>query len=218
MQPTEHSIKIERTAHYYTLGNEIKSADHIWLLLHGYGQLASRMIARFKNVDIDKHFFIAPEAISKHYVKRQPNFVGATWMTQEHRLDEIADYIAYLSQVMTPIIAAMKPHQKINILGFSQGTSTMWRYIHHSRLPFHSVINWAGEFPPELDYNEMLPYLNSIQHKYFCIGNKDEYLTTKHKEKLETFIADNKLGFQFKLFEGTHVIDQEVFSDIIGEL
>ncbi len=218
MQPTEHSIKIERTAHYYTLGDDIQSADHIWLLIHGYGQLASRMISRFNNENLDKHYFIAPEGLSKHYVRRKPNYVGATWMTQEHRLDEISDYLAYLSQVIEPIVHNMKPHQKLNILGFSQGTSTMWRYINHSRLHFHTVINWAGEFPPELDYQVMLPYLNTISHKYFCVGNNDEYLTEEHKDKLKLFVSQNNLGFKFKFFDRTHVIDQKTFGEIMREV
>jgi predicted esterase len=139
MKVDEHSIQVQRTAHYYTLGEDINDAQHIWLLIHGYGQLASRMIEKFSNSDITSNYYIAPEALSKYYVKRQPNFVGSSWMTKEHRLDEITDYIGYLDQIMTPITSAMRDNQKLNILGFSQGTSTMWRWIEHCRFPFTSA-------------------------------------------------------------------------------
>ena len=74
-------------------------------------------------------------------------------MSKEHRLDEIADYINYISTVMDPIIQGMRAGQKLNILGFSQGTSTMWRYINYSKYPFNTIVNWAGEFPEDIKFS-----------------------------------------------------------------
>lgn len=218
LTPEEHLLKIDRTAHYYTLGHDINEASYIWILIHGYGQLASRMIRKFDHVDLTKHYFMAPEAISKHYVKRTPNIVGATWMTKEHRLDEIDDYLSYLNQLIDPIFANLSESQTINILGFSQGTSTMWRWIAARKPPLSCIINWAGEFPPELDYNNMSPYLKAIPHKYFCVGNNDEYLSQEHKDKLQFFVKENSMDFKFKFFEGTHVVDQETFGEILREI
>ena len=218
MQAHHHRIQVPRTAHYYTLGEDIHKARHIWLLIHGYGQLASRMIGKFSNSDATNNYFIAPEAFSKHYVRRQPNYVGASWMTQEHRLDEIADYVNYLTELMNPIIENLQEHQKLNILGFSQGTSTMWRWINHSKINFHSIIHWAGEFPKEMDFESMSPYLNKIKHKYFCLGNKDEYITEDHKVLIQSFVKENHLNMKFKFFEGTHVIDQPTFKSINAEI
>jgi predicted esterase len=215
---TEHSIKIERTAHYYTSDTNLKDARHIWLLLHGYGQLASRLIKRFTHKQSADYYFIAPEAISKYYVRRQPNVVGASWMSQEHRLDEIADYINYISKVMDPIIQGMHEGQKLNILGFSQGTSTMWRYINHNQYPYHTIVNWAGEFPKDIEFSDLNDYLQNVPHKYFCVGDNDEYITPEFTKKIKKFINENKFGFKFKLFEGTHVIDQDVFREILAEV
>lgn len=214
--PKEHILKIERTAHYYTLGNDITKANHIWIIIHGYGQLAARMIRKFDHVDLDSHYLIAPEAISKHYVKRSPNIVGAIWMTKEHRLDEIDDYLKYLTQLLDPIIKNKTPNQTINILGFSQGTSTMWRWINDYRPPLSCIINWAGEFPPEIDYLSMQPYLNKIDRKYFCIGDKDEFITAEREKQFAEFMRENKLELQAKRFEGTHVIDRKLVTELFG--
>ena len=218
MKANQHSIRISKTAHYYTMGNDINAADNIWILIHGYGQLASRMIGKFSCDTSYNNFYIAPEALSKYYVRRQPNQVGASWMTQEHRLDEIEDYVSYLTELITPIADNLQDHQNLNILGFSQGTSTMWRWINHSRLNFKTIVHWAGEFPKEINYGTITPYLHTIDHKYFCLGDNDEYLTEEHKQLLQAFVKSNDLNMKFKFFSGTHVIDQPTFDSICSEI
>ena len=47
-----HQIKFPRTAHYYTLGNPSKSTKKFFIVLHGYGQLASQIIHKFKDLDV----------------------------------------------------------------------------------------------------------------------------------------------------------------------
>ena len=61
-------------------------------------------------------------------------------------------------------------------------------------------------------------YLQSVPHKYFSVGNNDEYITPEMTEKIKKFINENKFGFRFKLFEGTHIIDQDIFQEILTEV
>ena len=46
----EHSIKIEKTAHYYSIGELNKQTNELWIVCHGYGQLASFFIDKFKEL------------------------------------------------------------------------------------------------------------------------------------------------------------------------
>ena len=78
--------------------------------------------------------------------------VGATWMTREDRLAEIEDYIAYLEQLTMELrhhLAGAGP--RIVVLGFSQGTATVCRWLAASDLRADQIVLWAGGIPPELD-------------------------------------------------------------------
>lgn len=90
----EHHLTVERTARYWTLG-EAESAEEVWVVLHGYKQLARRFIRRFKPLDNGRRLIVAPEGLSRFYVSPSEgrhgvaSVVGATWMTREDRRAEI---------------------------------------------------------------------------------------------------------------------------------
>ena len=42
----EHSIKIEKTAYYYSIGELNNETNEIWIACHGYGQLAKYFIKK----------------------------------------------------------------------------------------------------------------------------------------------------------------------------
>lgn len=218
MEPIEKHIKVERTAQYYTLGNDIKTASHIWYVFHGYGQLASRIIRKFDQLNLDEHFIIAPEGLSKFYFSRNPTVMGASWMTSHQRLSEIEDYLKYLDKIYLDIEALMSKGQKVNVLGFSQGSSTMWRWIAHHRPELHSICVWAGEYPPDIEYSSMTDYLADIGHKYYCLGDQDEFITDQMYAKLKAFADDQHLDFDLKKFSGKHKIDRAVLAEVVAQL
>jgi len=214
MESKEHKIRVHRTAHYYTLGEDVNSAKHIWIVFHGYGQLASRIIQKFNHLDLSKHFVIAIEGLSKFYWSRNPTTVGASWMTKAHRLDEIDDYIAYFDQVLSPYLDAIKENQKLNTLGFSQGSATMFRWIANRKPSLYRIINWAGEYPTELDYKALNTYLSEVDINLYCYGNKDEFITSSNKEKLLDFVHQNNLDVEFHEFDGKHEINRRLLQQI----
>ncbi|HET9796710.1 MAG TPA: hypothetical protein VFP90_01920 [Gemmatimonadaceae bacterium] len=156
---TPQSIRVRRTARYYTLGPTHGFPRELWVVLHGYGQLASRFLGWFGPLDDGTRLVVAPEGLSRFYLdpiaerrgQTAPR-VGATWMTREDREHEIEDYIAYLEQLSTEIrrhLAGAGP--RIVVLGFSQGTATMCRWLAASELRADQVVLWAGGVPPEID-------------------------------------------------------------------
>ncbi len=49
----EQRIDVPKTARYLTLGPT--DATDLWIVLHGYGQLAGRFLRRFAPIDVETH-------------------------------------------------------------------------------------------------------------------------------------------------------------------
>src|SRR5215212_6571645 len=156
---TPHSLHVRRTARYYTIGPTHGFPRELWVVAHGYAQLARRFVKWFAPLDDGTRLIVAPEALSRFYLdplaerrsQSEPR-VGATWMTREDRHAEIADYIAYLEQLTSEIrrhLTGAGP--RIVVLGFSQGTATVCRWLAASELRADQIVLWAGGIPPELD-------------------------------------------------------------------
>src|SRR5437867_13104092 len=102
----EHFLSTSRTARYFTLGH-LRDATELWLVCHGYGQLASRFLERFRPLEAERRCIVAPEGLSRFYLTDSPaeRRVGASWMTREDRLHEIDDYVHYLDALHTKVVA-----------------------------------------------------------------------------------------------------------------
>src|SRR5881394_2158647 len=134
----EHRVETRRSARYYALGPEARSASELWFVIHGYGQLAAQFIRVFEAIDDGTRRIVAPEALNRFYLVAADSApasdrpVGATWMTREDREYEIEDYITYLDRVANEEIervAARVVPPRLIVLGFSQGTATVGRWI-----------------------------------------------------------------------------------------
>ena len=156
MTVESHHIRVARRARYYTIGATAGAAD-IWLVCHGYGQLAARFIESFNAIAAPERLIVAPEGLHRFYLDPPPapaaqRRVGATWMTREDRETDITDYVDYLDQLVSDILAK-SPGARLRALGFSQGSATVLRWaVHASRVP-DQLILWAGEVPTDVDWN-----------------------------------------------------------------
>src|SRR5919202_1046254 len=98
----EHHITVTRTARYVTLGDVHEALRQVWFVCHGYEQLPARFRQPSEDLAEGPRLIVAPEALSRFYVESGAGTrhadvpVGATWMTREDRLSEIADYVSYL--------------------------------------------------------------------------------------------------------------------------
>jgi predicted esterase len=148
----EHHIEVPRTARYVTLGPV--AATEVWIVLHGYGQLAGRFLRRFEPIDDGSRRIVAPEALSRFYVGNQAgrhgqsSKVGATWMTREDRQIEIADYVRYLDVLAEQALAGAT---KVIVLGFSQGVATAARWTTMGAVRPNRLVLWGDFLPPDLD-------------------------------------------------------------------
>lgn len=154
-EPVEHHIAVLRTARFWSLGADAERAHQLWIVCHGFGQLAERFVRRFEAIATPERRIVAPEALNRFYLDGRigphgPDAaVGATWMTREDRLREIDDYIAYLDTLhehLTPPAAC-----RVVALGFSQGTATVARWAARTDRRIDDLVLWAGGLPPELE-------------------------------------------------------------------
>jgi len=126
----EHHLSVPRSARYFTIGADPRTAREIWFVFHGYGQLAGRFLRHFVSLDDGQRAVVAAEGLSRFYLESDArDKVGASWMTREDRLAEIDDYVHYLDVVFAEVTRERPPAGGIHVLGFSQGTATASRWL-----------------------------------------------------------------------------------------
>lgn len=199
-------------ARYYKLGTISPATKQVWFVLHGYGQLASYFLKKFELLAADGHCVIAPEGLSRFYLKDSDGRVGATWMTRENRLTDIENYIRYLNRVYQQEIPKSMT-AKITLLGFSQGAATVFRWALQNEIHFDRLILWAGLFPPDVNFEKGRELLTK-KEVMEIYGTKDPYITQEKYE--EMILLNKKLSIPLKLitFEGGHEIDQQVLRQL----
>jgi predicted esterase len=204
----EHHFSTSRSARYFTLGSPQHAAD-VWLVCHGYGQLASRFLERFRPIEAERRYVVAPEGLSRFYLTEHPTErrVGASWMTREDRLHEIEDYVRYLDAVYSEIAPGKA---RVTALGFSQGTATVCRWAGMGSSRIDRLIVWGGEVPPDLDLKRLR--VSSLTLVY---GTRDEFFTPKIIAATEERLRANQIGYELMPFEGGHEIDEATLRRLI---
>ena len=168
----DHHLNISFKAAYSTLNEITSNTKHIWIVCHGYGQLASHFIKRFDVFDPQEHFVLAPQGLSKFYLKEYTN-VGASWMTKEDRSTDLENQRSYFDSLMDHVFGGIDLNDyEVHLLGFSQGVSAISRLAAYKEIPFSNLILWAGGFPPELTPDDF-SFANSKAKLKIVLGDRD---------------------------------------------
>jgi predicted esterase len=155
--PRLHHLAVTRRARYAVLGEPGSEVRELWIVLHGYRQLAARFLRRFGSLAGPERLFVAPEALNRFYLDDAPgrhgpeSRVGATWMTREDRDAEIQDYVEYLDRLRDRVGEGLEADVRTVGLGFSQGCHTLARWAALGRTDFHALVFWGEVLPPDLD-------------------------------------------------------------------
>ena len=211
---THHKFPTTRTAHVYTIGTIGPQIKKVWIVAHGYGQLASRFIHRFEQLDDGSTLIIAPEGLSRFYWGGFTGEVVSSWMTSGNRLDEIADFSNYMQEVYNNFITQLDKSVIINLLGFSQGCATQVRWILREFPHFHNLIMWSGSIPEDIPYHEKKGYWND-KKLYFVYGKQDPFLTEKRIKWCYDVIAEKKMTCKTFTFDGKHEVDKVALKDFV---
>lgn len=209
---TTHHFNIGKQARITSLGDDNHDVQRIWIVLHGYGQLATYFIKKFEPINDGQTLVVAPEGLHRFYLKGFYGRVGASWMTKEDRLSDIADNHGYLDQVFEHY-RQIHPNARIGILGFSQGAATAVRWFCQAHdLPDRLVI-WSGAFPEDLNWFEDIPVLNQ-RPVTFVLGDNDEFYDEKRIAEQSAWLNSKNLKFNTIRFKGGHDIDSETLLSI----
>ena len=194
------------------------STKYIWVVCHGYAQLAEYFVKKFDFLDARQHFVIAPQGLSRFYLDQTYGRVGASWMTKDDRETELANQRAYFDAVFDPIFQDIDFDQyKLILLGFSQGVSAVARLAAYKKWPFHRMVLWAGGFPKELTAADF-SFVSSKAEVIGCIGRQDIYyseqLLAQEKVKLGELFGKKA---RHLVFEGKHELVKEELSRMVAK-
>jgi len=211
----EHHLKVERTARYYTLGDESNKTKELWIVLHGYRNLARNFIEWFTPI-AGNAFIVAPEALSRFYTKgsggpESVSPVGASWMTREDRLTEIQDHIAYFDRLYDTVAEA-RP-EKLILLGFSQGCPAVMRWVANGMIEPDHVLIWSGDVPRDLDFDAYKAKSGTIKTS-MVYGDDDPILEAAIYKEGEMLLRTHSIPFDTIPFSGGHDIKTDALSNV----
>ena len=95
----KNQITFDYDATYYKTGSVNESTKSVWILFHGYAQLAEDFAQDFLDLASKATVFIFPQGLSKFYLKGTGKEIGASWMTSHEREQAITHYLRYLDGI-----------------------------------------------------------------------------------------------------------------------
>ena len=207
-------IRFEYEAQYAVSHKPNFQEKEIWLVLHGYGQLAEFFIRKFQAFDSPDRLFVAPEGTNYQYLQGFSGRVGANWMTKHERERAIANNHRFLNFLLKDLLGKFERRPAINVLGFSQGAATATRWAANWEGEIARLVLWAGGFANDLILADArAKFLNTEIH--LALGEKDELILPESIEIQEELILDLGKVVQKHFFPGGHELDQELLKKII---
>ena len=219
----QRHLQVPRSARYALLGSPEATLSEVWFVCHGHGQLAARFLSRFLPLESPERLFIAPEALSRYYLSpakvgpHPPGTpVGASWMTSEDRDAEMKDYIGYLDLLHDEIFSVVE-RAKVRVwaLGFSQGVSTVARWVVRGKVEPQRVVLCSGMLPAEIDKREA-QRLTVHAPLTITFGDADELASPELVRAEETKLKQLGTPYELIRFKGGHTITPELLARLTG--
>jgi predicted esterase len=213
---TKSFVEVPRTARYFSLNSVQSKTKNIWIVFHGYGQLAEYFIKHFEVLNAEENFVIAVEGLSRFYVDGLTGRVGASWMTKEDREEEIKDQSNYINAVLKDAgVNPLDNSHRFNVLGFSQGTATAVRWFVNNGIRPSQLVLWAGSFPHDVPAKEHQSIFKELPTN-FVYGNEDQFLKDINIEEKTTEFEKMGMNLRVWQFEGKHVMDKPTLAKIVN--
>lgn len=218
---TEHGIEVPRTARYFVIGDESSAGRELWIVLHGFGQLAADFVEYFTTLNDGTRVVVAPEALNRYYtqpvsVPSADRRVGATWMTKEFRDAEIGDYVRYLDILHQDLATRLRPSRTI-LVGFSQGGATAMRWAMQGKTTFAHVVLWGATPPPDVDLNEVDARLRGAG-LHLVIGRADQYISADALAKERGRLDAAEVRYDVLEYDAGHAIKRAVLARLTETL
>lgn len=198
------NLRVHRTARIAVLP-PVRKPEAVWIILHGYGQLAESFLQAFDRPAFASVALLAPEALSRFYTRGGSGPVGASWMTRECREQEINDYLEYL-EIIIKKAKQDWPGCPVHLFGFSQGAATASRIAAHMPEAFARLILWAGMFPPDLPPLKATSFPPAIM----VYGNKDPMIPPMDALRQIEHFKNMGISVNHIIFDGQHELNESV--------
>jgi predicted esterase len=219
----EH-LSVPRSARYYTIGTPSAAVRDLWIVCHGYGQLAANFGAPFRKLESAERLIVVPEALSRFYLNTEAphtakSAVGALWMTREDREMEIRDIVAYLDTLAEHMFDKLSVHGvlretiRVHVLGFSQGAPVVCRWVAFGAVPVDHVVVWGGEIPVDVNVRSIGERRPGVRFD-LVYGNEDQFVTAERVEGLEAMLAEGGIVFRTLPFSGGHSLNSEALRSV----
>jgi predicted esterase len=220
-------ISVTRTARYYLIGSPSPAIRDVWVVCHGFSQLAVDFAVPFQTLEDDSRLIVVPEALSRFYLDTRPGHsgaspVGALWMTREDREAEIADIVGYLDAVYEQILAELASHGvdrdrvRVHALGFSQGGPAVSRWAARGSAVIDHLIPWAHAIPQDVNLRalgERRPGLR-IDVVY---GVRDRFIGEDAVEEQRAVLESSGVPFVMRPFKGGHSLNLAMIRELMAE-
>jgi predicted esterase len=212
------NIVVPKTARYFLSAEITDDIEEVWFVCHGYAQLANYFIKNFEVLNNPKTLVVAPEGLHRFYWNGFSGKVVASWMTKEDRADDIHDYVAYLDIVYAEVLSELKNKKvRINVLGFSQGTATVCRWLAGKGAYADNLVLWAGSFPADMDLHTGKQLFDELG-VYFVIGDQDEFIKNEEVKEYQRMMDEQQINYELIRFKGNHVIHPETLKELAAKL
>ena len=201
-------LEVKKTARYTTFGELTEKTKYFWFALHGSNMLCEQMLYKFRDFDPAEHFVVSPEGLSRFYDKGFAGDVVAAWMTSRDRLKEIDDFSYYLSLLYSKYTSQLPSDCKKVILGFSQGGTCAFRWMHQNAVDVDKIIAYSSWLPEDINLKESKTDLSKAEIIY-TYGEQDQYLTSERLDAMKSIVAANDLTIKFRPHTGDHRVNRE---------
>ncbi len=203
-------IVVPRSARVHLAGGPAPRVRELVVLLHGYGQLARDLLAECAGLASPERLLVAPEGLSRFYLRGSGGSTGASWMTREEREQEIADYVRYLDLLLAELdgelARAGREAVPVHALGFSQGTATACRWAALGTARLERLTLWAGGVPPDLDLEAARPRLGALELT-LVLGTEDRWIDEARLAEERGRLERHGYEPATLRFEGGHRLD-----------
>ncbi len=199
-----------------------RSVEELWIVLHGYRQLARRFLRPFRGLAGPNRLVVAPEGHSRFYLEGAPgphrsaDPVGASWMTREDREMEIRDYVAYLDRVRGRFAG---PGTRLTVLGFSQGVHTAARWVALGAggeavegWADTRLVLWGAALPRDLPSGSAGRF-RALSELVLVRGKQDQLRNRDDEEWEERWLDREEIPFQVEEHPGGHRIAEPLLRE-----
>lgn len=197
----EEKIKVSKTARIIFAGCNPEKASSVIICLHGYAQKAEDMLPTILDAVPPDTCVVAPEGLNHFYAKGFTGNPVACWMTSILREDEILDYTTYLNGVYDLIKKQVHPTTAFMGLGFSQGATTLSRWL-LTEIPKLNAAFFCSGLPAEEWFQKEK---NGDMNIHFIYGLNDPFIRAEQSEKIISRLQTHHVNIH--PFYGEHLLD-----------